>query len=229
MSVATQNGVSTDANQTACDKKIALELLDCLVVLLKCQRGQEICRPGGPTDYWYRVLAGAVGKCALQIDGRRRIVDLLLPGDFFGLTSAKEHQHLIEAVVENTVVAAYPRRRAELLADTNPEIGRVIREIAFAVIARVESQILILGQMSALEKVGSFLLTMVERLPSPIKDEVMLPMSRCEMADYLAISAETVSRSLTGLRHRGAIALDGARKIKILNRKTFEEVAELMH
>jgi len=206
----------------------AFELLDCLAVRLKCHRGQEICRPGRPADYWYRVLAGAAGKCALQVDGRRRIVDLLLPGDFFGLTSEKENHHLVEAVVEDTVVAAFPRRRAELMADANPEIARAVRELAFAAIARVESQILILGQMSALEKVGSFLLTIAERLSTPASNEIMLPMSRCEMADYLAISAETVSRSLTGLKHRGAISLGGARRIKILNRKTFEEVAEHM-
>ena len=81
-----------------------------------------------------------------------------------------------------------------MLADANPEVARAIRERAFAAISRAESQILILGQMSALEKVGTFLLTMVERLLSRARDEITLPMSRSEMADYLAISAETVSR-----------------------------------
>jgi CRP-like cAMP-binding protein len=175
------------------------------------------------------VITGAAGKCILQADGRRRIVDLLLPGDFFGFGTEMQYRHLVEAVVEDTVIASYPRRRAEMLADANPEVARAIRERAFAAISRVEGQILILGQMSAVEKVGTFLLTMVDRLSSRVRDEITLPMSRSEMADYLAISAETVSRSLTGLKHRGAISLGGVRKIKILDRETFEGTVELLH
>ncbi|SDR63486.1 transcriptional regulator, Crp/Fnr family [Rhizobiales bacterium GAS113] len=228
-SPADQSPTSVDSDHIASEAKSPLELLDSFAARMRYHRGQEICRPGHRVDSWYRVTAGAAGKCILQADGRRRIVDLLLPGDFFGFGTEMEHRHLVEAVVENTVIASYPRRRAEMLADTNSEVARAIREMAFAAIARAESQILILGQMSALEKVGTFLLTMVERLSSRARDEVTLPVSRCEMADYLAISAETVSRSLTGLKHRGAIALGGVRKVKILDRETFEDAVERMH
>jgi CRP/FNR family nitrogen fixation transcriptional regulator len=77
--------------------------------------------------------------------------------------------------------------------------------------------------MTAAEKVVAFLLNMVEveRLSGDGKDEVALPVSRYEIADYLAISAETVSRSLTEPRHRGAISVEGTRKIRILDRGSF--------
>jgi hypothetical protein len=86
------------------------------------------------------------------------------PRRLFGFSSQKEHQHLVEAVVEDAVITSYPRRRAERMTDANAEVARTIREMAYAAIERAESQILILGQMSTLEKVGTFLLLMVERL-----------------------------------------------------------------
>jgi CRP/FNR family nitrogen fixation transcriptional regulator len=225
--LAGQSANSIDKSES--EAKSPLELLDSFAVRTRYHRRQEICRPGHRRDAWYRVITGAAGKCILQADGRRRIVDLLLPGDFFGFGTEMQYRHLVEAVVEDTVIASYPRRRAEMLADANPEVARAIRERAFAAISRAEGQILMLGQMSAVEKVGTFLLTMVERLSSRVRDEITLPISRSEMADYLAISAETVSRSLTGLKHRGAISLGGVRKIKILDRETFEDTVEHLH
>ena len=132
---------------------------------------------------------------------------------------------MVEAVVDDTVLACYPRRRAETIADANPEVARAIREMAFAAIARAERQILILGQKSAPEKVVAFLISLVARGENQcMQEEVVLPVSRYEIADYLAISSETVSRSLTGLEHRGAIAFQGARKIRILHPENFKEI-----
>jgi len=225
LAIQSKNVVRSDQNVSG--PKSSLALLDAFATRVRYHRGQEICRLGDRVDNWYRVLAGAAGKCALQTDGRRRIVDLLLPGDFLGFGTEMKYRHFVEAVVEDTVVASYPRRRAEVLADSNPEVARAIREMAFAAVTRAESQILILGQMSALEKVGVFLLTMIDRMSSRAKDEITLPMSRCEMADYLAVSAETVSRSLTGLKDRGAIEFAGVREIKILDRETIQGAKHL--
>ena len=187
-----------------------------------CRRGQVIPQPGGPIDCWYRVLAGAAEKCAILADGRRQIVDLVLPGDFFSFSCRTDGQHFIEAIVDDTLIACYSRARVEKVADLNPEVARVIGEVAFAAAARAERQILILGQMTAAEKVVAFLISMVERLSGDGGDEVTLPVSRYEIADFLAISAETVSRSLTELKHRGAISIEGTRKIRILDRGSFE-------
>ncbi len=108
-----------------------------------------------------------------------------------------------------------------MVADANPTVARALHEVALAAAGRAERQILILGQVTAAQKVVAFLLSMVERLSGDGKDEVTLPVSRYEIADYLAISAETVSRSLTELRHRGAISIEGTRKIRILDRRSF--------
>jgi CRP/FNR family transcriptional regulator, nitrogen fixation regulation protein len=135
-----------------------------------------------------------------------------------------EYDSTIEAIAEGTVVAAYPRRRVEMLADSNPQLAREIRQVAFAALSRLQAQLLILGRVTALEKVGSFILEMVSRLSAANSNSVAGPMSRYDIADYLAVSVETVSRSLTDLKHRGAmIKLAGTRIVMIVNRNALED------
>jgi CRP-like cAMP-binding protein len=129
----------------------------------------------------------------------------------------------LEAVVNGTVVACYPRKRAEALADSDPDIGRKLREMASEAVSRLQDQILILGRTTAREKVGSFLLGMMGRSRSQPSDRLLLFTSRYDMADYLALSVETVSRSLTELRQRGFIAFAGPRRVKIVDRHGLEE------
>jgi CRP/FNR family nitrogen fixation transcriptional regulator len=88
--------------------------------------------------------------------------------------------------------------------------------------SRLQAQLLILGRITALEKVGSFILEMETRLFQG-EDSIALPVSRYDIADYLAISVETVSRSLTDLKHRGVIKLSGTRTVKIVDRDVLED------
>jgi hypothetical protein len=85
----------------------------------------------------------------------------------------------------------------------------------FDAMARLQAQLLTLGRITATEKVGSFLLALAERLPDRTSSSVVLPISRYDMADCLAMSVETVSRAITDLKHRGAIELSGTRAVRI--------------
>jgi CRP/FNR family nitrogen fixation transcriptional regulator len=200
-----------------------LENFDALAIMMPHHRGEEICSQGRPVEYWYLVISGAARRCAIRPDGRRQIVDLLLPGDFWGFAIGEEWDATVEAVAEGTVVAAYPRRRIETQADSDPKIAREIRQIAFAALARLQAQLLILGRITALEKVGSFILEMAARLADGHANHVALPVSRYDIADYLGVSVETVSRSLSDLKHRGAIKLQGTRTVSIVDRYVLEE------
>jgi CRP/FNR family nitrogen fixation transcriptional regulator len=200
-----------------------LKSLDQLAMITPFHRGQEICSQGRPADHWYYLVSGAARRCVIRLDGRRQIVDLLLPGDLFGFGVLDEYDTTIEAIAEGTVVAAYPRRRVEMLADSDPQLAREIRQVAFAALSRVQAQLLILGRITALEKVGSFILEMVSRLSAGNGNSVALPMSRYDIADYLAVSVETVSRSLTDLKQRGVIKLAGTRIVRIVNRDALED------
>jgi CRP/FNR family nitrogen fixation transcriptional regulator len=199
----------------------ALKRLDASAKIMPCNRGQEIAGDPGPSGHWYYVILGAVRRCAIRSDGRRQIVDLMLPGDFF-FVSDNQNEATIEAIAENTVLASYSGQRVEGLADHEPEFARELRRVAFQSLARSEAQLLIIGRVTALEKVGAFLLLLDGR-GSDRRGQVELPISRYDIADYLAVSVETVCRSITDLQQRGVIALAGKRTVKILNRGALED------
>lgn len=172
-------------------------------------------------DYRYRILSGAARRFATQPNGRRQIVDFLLPGDYFGFAFRVEHSFTVEAIVDDTLVARYPRARLDGLVDTDPKLGRLIHDVTAAEIARLQARILLLGRITAREKVNGFLLEMTERL-SDGPDRLVLPMSRYDVADYLAMSVETVSRALTALKQHGTIKLAGTRRVQLVDRDALE-------
>jgi CRP/FNR family nitrogen fixation transcriptional regulator len=188
-----------------------------LGVMTSCHRDQEICGQGRPATCWYCVVSGVARGYVARADGHRQIVDLLLPGDFCGFTAGDEYDCTVDAIVEGTVVAGYPRRRVEMLADQDPQLAREIREVTLGAMSRLQAQLLIVGRVTAVEKVGSFLLEMAARMSEGPPGLVLLPISRYDIADYLALSVETVSRSLTDLKHRGVIVLSGTRCVKIVD------------
>jgi CRP-like cAMP-binding protein len=198
-------------------------MLESCAVRTECQPGEPIGGRGDPLDYWYRVVSGVARKCLVSSSGRRQIVDLLVAGDFFGLAMREESYFSLEAVVEGTVVASYPRRRIEELGKADPRVASEIRDLLLQTIGRLQAQLLILGRTSATAKVGAFLLSMEERLACATAGSIVLPMSRYDIADYLAISVETVSRAVTSLKQRNAISLTGARHLRILDHVVLDQ------
>jgi CRP/FNR family nitrogen fixation transcriptional regulator len=206
-----------------------LKALDALATTLTCRRGQEITGQGRPAAHWYCMQTGVARRYVIRLDGRRQIIDLLLPGDCFGFAAGDEYDFTVEAVADDTVVTSYPRRRAEMLADSDPQIARDIRQAAFEALSRLQAQLLIVGRITALEKVASFILALEQRLPHEGFDSVELPLSRYDIADYLTVSVETVSRSLTDLKHRGLIRFSGTRTVEIVDREALEDGEPLLH
>jgi CRP/FNR family nitrogen fixation transcriptional regulator len=199
-----------------------LVALDSIAVVISCHRGQEVYRQTDAIDHWYRVLSGLAKEHALLADGRHQIVNFLLPGDFFGFGARNQHQFTVEVVVDGTVLASYPRREAEMLAERDPSVARLICAEAFETLSRTQARMLTLGRTSAPQKVGAFLLEMAERLAGGRGEAVSLPMSRYDIADYLGLSVEAVSRSLTKLKCLGVIRLAGTRCVSILDRDALD-------
>ena len=186
-------------------------------------RDQEIYGPTGAEEHWFCILSGAARKYLLLADGRRRIVDFLLPGDFFGFRARHTEFFAADAIVAGTEVARYPRRGVEAAADSDPRLARQIREVAFESISRSQARLLILGRVTAREKVHAFLDEMAHRSFDGRTNAVVLPMSRYDIADYLAVSVETVSRALTDLKRRGTIRAAGTRRIEILTHESTKD------
>jgi CRP-like cAMP-binding protein len=194
-----------------------LQILDSCAAMVRYQAGEEIGHEPDHIERWYRIVSGVARKCVVLPNGRRQILDLLLAGDFFGVDSQPPQHCYCEAVVDSTFVACYARRDVEALTEADSRAAKAVRDLAFRAIERLQTQLLIRGRTTATAKVGSFLLNMEHRLSDQPAGAVELPMSRTDIADYLAISVETVSRALTGLRDRGAIQFSGARKLTIVD------------
>jgi CRP/FNR family nitrogen fixation transcriptional regulator len=197
--------------------------LDSVALIMKRNRREQIHSWEGEGDYWYKVMSGAAKFYIVLPRGRRQILDLLLPNDFLGCSPYSPHYCTLEAVVSDTVVACYPRKSVEALARNNPEIGSQVQAMERDAVSRMQELILILGRTTAREKVGAFLLNMEERTSKLPTDRLLLLTSRYDIAEYLALSVETVSRSLTDLSHEGLISLAGPRRVKIMDRQRLEE------
>ena len=200
-----------------------LQCLDAIAAIRPCHRRQEICRQGQAANTLYCVLSGAALRSVIKSDGRRQIVDLLFPGDFFGLAAGAEYDYTVGSATPGTVVAGYPRKHVEIQADSNPQLARELRQITFDGLSRLQEQLMILGHITAEQKVASFILAMSDRLSSGRSERVTLPISRYDIADYLAVSVETVSRALSDLKRRGLIRFTGTRVIQIMDRDALED------
>jgi CRP/FNR family nitrogen fixation transcriptional regulator len=199
----------------------ALKRLDALAKIVPCNRGQEVPTNTEPAGQWYCVITGAVRRSLVRADGRRQILDLMLPGDFFLVLDGQD-ETTTEAIAEETVLASYPAQRLESLAEHDAQFARELRDVAFQSLTRSQAQLLILGGVTAREKVGSFLLSLDGRASNGA-GQVVLPVSRYDIAEYLAVSVETVCRSFTNLKERGAITMAGKRTVKILNRRALQD------
>jgi CRP/FNR family nitrogen fixation transcriptional regulator len=195
-----------------------LQTLDSLGSSSRYERDQEVYREESPIGCWYRLISGAARRYAVRPDGRRQIVDVLLPGDMFGFGNRGKHAFSAEAIADGTVVARYPLPRIQAFAASEPEAAQELRGLVLESMERLHSLLLILGRTTAEEKVGCFLLLMQRRVGCGPTGHLVLPLTRYDVADYLALSVETVSRCLTALKQRGVISLSGPRQIGIVDR-----------
>jgi CRP/FNR family nitrogen fixation transcriptional regulator len=197
-------------------------LVDCKRSLELYQHNQQIECTADLAEHWCCIVRGAARIQALLSDGRRRIIDFLMPGDFFGFRPRHQEFFVTETIVPDTMVSRYPRQYVERAADWNPALGRRMRDILLETIGRSQTRQLILGRITAREKLGSFLVDMEDRSFDPDQQAVVLPMTRYDIADYLAISVETVSRAFSELQRGGMIELDGTRRVRLVDRDTLK-------
>jgi CRP/FNR family transcriptional regulator len=170
--------------------------------------GRTIVIEGDPIEGCYRVASGALRLFKSTPDGRRQVIDFLVAGEYFGLSCGERYGYSVEAIAATTLVR-YPRARLEAAMAAEPELAQRMFGIACAELARAQQHLLVLGRKSADEKIASFLLTLALRLSDGGTGlgVIRLPMSRQDIADYLGLTIETVSRTLSRLRRDGLIAL----------------------
>jgi CRP-like cAMP-binding protein len=155
-------------------------------------------------------------------DGRRQIAEFLLPTDLFGFEADGPRYLAAEAVVDTTLIR-YPRRRIEALAEKDPDFARYLHEMTSSSLRRARERMLLLARKSAPERVATFLEEMAERTGDEV-GALELPMSRLDIADYLGLTLETVSRVLNRMHRDRVITLSSATHIQLPDRETLREI-----
>jgi len=166
---------------------------------------------GDSAGIFFKVMSGVVRTCKFLSDGRRQIDAFYVPGDIFGFELGREHTLSAEAVCDCTVVP-YRRRGSETPHD-DEVMSQELFPYAMRSLARAQEHSLLLGRRSAVEKVAAFLIEWASHTGEG--DVVSLAMTRQDIADYLGLTIETVSRTLSQLERDAFIELPSARQIRL--------------
>lgn len=181
---------------------------------MRFARNAEIYGEDEPAEYFYRVISGAVRTYRMLDDGRRQICAFYLPGDVFGVEAGEIHLSSAEAICDVQVLVI-KRSAVMARAEHERDLAKQLWSLTVRELQRVQEHSMVLIK-SAEERVAGFLLEMAGRIFSA--GVIELPMSRQDIADYLGLTIETVSRTFTQLAQSGTIALESSRRVVFRNR-----------
>jgi CRP/FNR family nitrogen fixation transcriptional regulator len=191
-------------------------------VRMSVRRNEEIFGEGEPAISVYRVLKGVVRTYRILADGRRQIAEFFLAGDVFGLEESSDYRTSAEAVCDGEVLAIRKHQLTERGA-SNLSTAQKLWALTLHQLRRSEEHMLVLGRKNACERLGWFLMDMAERIPAP--DRIDLPMSRQDIADYLGLTIETVSRTMTTLQDDQVISLISSRQVLLRDKHALLDLA----
>jgi CRP-like cAMP-binding protein len=191
--------------------------------------GAFLFRESDDVQSIYEVKKGVLRLTRLLEDGRRQVIAFGFPGDIIGFPANGRHHTDCEALTRTTVKS---RRLAALeTGDGDPVLHRHLLDAALHEISAMQDHFMMLGRKSASERVASFLCALTERVGIQVgaNREVELPMSRADIADFLGLTTETVSRTLTQLRRRKVIAIENVHKVIVLDPRALLSTARGDH
>lgn len=202
------------ASLCACLSPEEMQSLDAIKRTICFAPKETLFTQGQPARHRYTITAGVVRLYKLLPDGRRQIVGFALPGDFLGL-SMRDVFGVSADAVEAVEACSFPQAAFAALVDAKPHLLRRLHDFAAHELTLAQEQMLLLGRRTAEEKIVCFLLGMQQRWARVGKFSVTvpLPMSRQDIADFLGLTIETVSRTLTRLARDRTILIvpDGVR------------------
>ena len=207
-------------------KENDLPLLETMVLTASLAPGEALFEEGDPVLYVYNVTAGTLRLFRLLPDGRRQIVGFGVAGDFVGLSTDGAHPYGAEAVNE-VELCQLPAQRLRELFHCLPEMEHRLLDMQTAELVAAQDRMVLLGRKSPMEKIASFLLEISayqERCGRP-RSPVILPMTRGDIADYLGLTVETVSRCFTRLKADRCIALPAPTSVELIDRERLQGLA----
>jgi CRP/FNR family transcriptional regulator len=197
--------------------------IDRIGTRIRFSRDQEIYAEGDRSNCWFKVISGTVRISKLLADGRRHIAEFCHAGGSFGFDGPEERGFSAEAVTDATVLRL-PRSATERLLEESPIFARHFRDEMLKSLDAAQHRLFLLGRMTACERVAAFIIELSER--DDARRRVDLPMSRCDIADHLGLTVETVCRVLSDFKRRGLIAAPNAHRLELLDREALAAIAE---
>jgi CRP/FNR family transcriptional regulator len=193
------------------------------------QAGQTVIWSGDRMDFVASVVSGIATLTQTMEDGRRQMVGLLLPSDFVGRPGRSTAAYDVTATTD-LVMCCFRKKPFEELIFSTPHISQRLLEMTLDELDAAREWMLLLGRKTAREKIASLLAIIARRdvsLNPRSKGPIVfdLPLTREEMADYLGLTLETVSRQVSALRRDGVISLEGKRHVTVNDFDRLLEVA----
>ncbi|WP_297369830.1 Crp/Fnr family transcriptional regulator [Acidocella sp.] len=194
--------------------------------------GTVFIEEGEPAAYFYNVNSGNVRLFKSLPDGRRQITGFAGPGHFLGLAATEKNVFSAETM-EPVRLCRFSRAAMLSMFAEYPILERKLLDVAMHELVISQQQMLLLGRKTAIERIASFLLSWAERqdvcasgaLPKP-HSSLTLPLSRTDLADYLGLTIETVSRSLSNLKREGLIEIPNIHEVVLLRPQALSDIAE---
>ncbi len=195
-----------------------LARLDAIKYYRSFQAGQTVIWSGDRMDFVASVVTGIATLTQTMEDGRRQMVGLLLPSDFVGRPGRSQAAYDVTATTD-LVMCCFRKKPFEELMGSTPHIAQRLLEMTLDELDAAREWMLLLGRKTAREKIAS-LLAIIARRNAALKTQGShgavrfdLPLTREEMADYLGLTLETVSRQISALKREGVIELEGKRQV----------------
>lgn len=188
--------------------------------------GGILFHEGAQADYVMNVTSGAVKLFKLLGDGRRQILGFRFAGDFLGLAAGTEYSYSAEALTDSKL-CRFPRRKLDGLRERFPRLDRRLLTLSIDELTAAQEQLLLLGRKTAEERLVSFLILLSQGQVRRglVPDPITLPMTRSDIADYLGLTIETVSRTFSVLKRKGLIELRDTTHVHLEDRERLEDIA----
>lgn len=202
-----------------------VNFLKLATTLQKVKPGQTLFAEGDDADAVFEIVQGIMKLYKLLPDGRRQIMGFVSTTNMIGFAQEDAYLYTAEAVTEVSL-SRYPRGQFERLVDEVPGFARRVLAARSQDLHSAQDQMLLLGRKTAVERIATFLLHLAKLQAGPqATNNIHVPMTRCDIADYLGLTIETVSRTLSKLKSERVICLPSATEIKLMNRDRLEDLA----
>ena len=204
-----------------------LSRLNSIMTDVSLSKGEILIDQGDEARFVFNITAGSMQLSKLLVDGRRQVTGFLFSGDFLGVSDVNEYASCAEAITD-VQLCKFKRIDLEKLFKEYPKMEARLLNMVRSELAEMQEQMLLLGRKTSIERVASFLLKLSDRaaVRGDPDNPVSIPMGRAGIGDYLGLSTESVSRSLTRLKKRGLIATENKmQRISIEKREDLIELA----